>query len=473
MPAPPRRRLLVAAALTLLFAASSPPSPRPPRPPARCSPRAGRPPRPRPRTPAPPRPPPSTATPGTRWSSAFSDPQWIQVDLGQTATVDQVVLTWEAAYATRLPDPDLGRRRRLDHDLQHHHRRPAARRPSRSPAPAATCGCYGTARATGYGYSLWEFQVYGTTGGGAATEPGGTPISRVQAGHRVVLRGRQRARRPRSTAAPPPGGRASSAIHSGSRSTSAAPPRSPASCWTGRRRTPRAYRIEVSTDGTDLDHRSTPPPPGAAASRRSPSPAPAGTSGCTAPPAPPATATRCGSSRSSAPSTTPRPRRRCCPAPTRAAGDHRPVRAHRPGRRRDGHHHPAARRCPGPRSAARARYQVWINISRTDYDFTASGNLHRPLHQGRRADRHQLHADLGPARPLDLQVVRRRGQRLRRHHHVEHPPVQRLRADAGDRRRRRPASSTAAATSTATARSSRTRTGASRSRRGSTTSSAG
>ena len=36
---------------------------------------------------------------GTRWSSAFSDPQWIQVDLGASATVDQVILVWEAAYA--------------------------------------------------------------------------------------------------------------------------------------------------------------------------------------------------------------------------------------------------------------------------------------------------------------------------------------------------------------------------------------
>src|SRR5262245_20902659 len=37
---------------------------------------------------------------GTRWSSAAADPQWIQVDLGATATVSQVVLSWEAAYAT-------------------------------------------------------------------------------------------------------------------------------------------------------------------------------------------------------------------------------------------------------------------------------------------------------------------------------------------------------------------------------------
>src|SRR4029077_14280741 len=36
----------------------------------------------------------------TRWSSAFSDPQWLQVDLGATASVSQVVLNWETAYAT-------------------------------------------------------------------------------------------------------------------------------------------------------------------------------------------------------------------------------------------------------------------------------------------------------------------------------------------------------------------------------------
>src|SRR3954464_7361314 len=36
---------------------------------------------------------------GTRWSSAFSDPQWLRVDLGATATITSVKLTWEAAYA--------------------------------------------------------------------------------------------------------------------------------------------------------------------------------------------------------------------------------------------------------------------------------------------------------------------------------------------------------------------------------------
>ncbi len=38
--------------------------------------------------------------PATRWSSTFSDPQWLRVDLGSARTVCQVVLSWEAAYAS-------------------------------------------------------------------------------------------------------------------------------------------------------------------------------------------------------------------------------------------------------------------------------------------------------------------------------------------------------------------------------------
>lgn len=37
----------------------------------------------------------------TRWSSAFSDPQWIQVDLGSVKPVNRVVLSWEAAFSSR------------------------------------------------------------------------------------------------------------------------------------------------------------------------------------------------------------------------------------------------------------------------------------------------------------------------------------------------------------------------------------
>jgi beta-glucosidase len=104
---------------------------------------------------------------GTRWSSAFSDPQWIQVDLGATATVSQVILQWEAAYATAFQI-------QVSSD--------AASWTSIYSTSTGTGGTqtltvsgtgryvrvYGTARATQYGYSLWEFQVYGSTATSAA-----------------------------------------------------------------------------------------------------------------------------------------------------------------------------------------------------------------------------------------------------------------------------------------------------------------
>src|SRR4051812_17290156 len=36
---------------------------------------------------------------GTRWSSAFADPQWLQVDLGSVQAVTQVSVHWETARA--------------------------------------------------------------------------------------------------------------------------------------------------------------------------------------------------------------------------------------------------------------------------------------------------------------------------------------------------------------------------------------
>jgi F5/8 type C domain/Beta-1,3-glucanase len=111
---------------------------------------------------------------GTRWSSAFSDPQWLQVDLGSTTAVCQVILTWEAAYATAFQI-------QVSAD--------AATWTTIFSTTTGTGGTqtlnvtgsgryirmYGTARATPYGYSLWEFQVNSGTGGTTSPTPtGGT-----------------------------------------------------------------------------------------------------------------------------------------------------------------------------------------------------------------------------------------------------------------------------------------------------------
>ncbi|MEU3448901.1 discoidin domain-containing protein [Streptomyces thermolilacinus] len=110
---------------------------------------------------------------GTRWSSAFSDPQWIRVDLGTTATISQVELRWEAAHAKayRIETSRNG----TDWTTAYSTASGTGGTETLNVSGTARhVRMLGTARATGYGYSLWEFKVYGTTGGdGGPTLPGG------------------------------------------------------------------------------------------------------------------------------------------------------------------------------------------------------------------------------------------------------------------------------------------------------------
>jgi hypothetical protein len=105
---------------------------------------------------------------GTRWSSQFSDPQWIQVDLGATATISQVVLQWEGAYgrAFQIQTSADGGTWTTVHTTTNG---TGGTQTLNVTGSGRYVRMYGTARGTGYGYSLWEFKVYGSTGG---TNPG-------------------------------------------------------------------------------------------------------------------------------------------------------------------------------------------------------------------------------------------------------------------------------------------------------------
>ncbi|MFD7731512.1 discoidin domain-containing protein [Kitasatospora phosalacinea] len=131
---------------------------------------------------------------GTRWSSAAADPQWIQVDLGSAQALSQVVLRWETAYAKAYQV-------QVSAD--------GANWTSVYSTTTGTGGTetlnvtgtgryvrvYGTQRATAYGYSLWEFQVYG-----AATAPSSCGASNAAQGRPATASSAENAGTPASAA---------------------------------------------------------------------------------------------------------------------------------------------------------------------------------------------------------------------------------------------------------------------------------
>jgi hypothetical protein len=97
---------------------------------------------------------------GTRWSSVFSDPQWIYVDLGSARNVTRVVLNWEAAYGSAYQLQSSNDAVNWSTFFTTTTGNGAV-----DDLAVSASGRYirmnGTTRATAWGYSLWEFQVYG------------------------------------------------------------------------------------------------------------------------------------------------------------------------------------------------------------------------------------------------------------------------------------------------------------------------
>lgn len=98
----------------------------------------------------------------TRWSSAFSDPQWLYVDLGAPTAVTKVRINWEAAYGR---DFEV----QFSNDAQTWTPvRTVTGNTQRINLISGLTGTpqyvriYGTARATGYGYSIYELEVSGS-----------------------------------------------------------------------------------------------------------------------------------------------------------------------------------------------------------------------------------------------------------------------------------------------------------------------
>ncbi len=127
----------------------------------------------------------------TRWSSAASDPQWLEVDLGASASISQVILQWETAYG-KAYQIQVSSDNATWTSIYSTTTGPGGTETLAVSGTGRYVRMYGTVRGTQYGYSLWEFQVYGTLGGStcgttnaalnqpataSSTENGGTPAA--------------------------------------------------------------------------------------------------------------------------------------------------------------------------------------------------------------------------------------------------------------------------------------------------------
>lgn len=103
----------------------------------------------------------------TRWSSVYSDPQWYQVDLSKKYDISQVVIYWESAsaksYTIEISDDGLSWK-----TIMAKSNMPQGARTDELKGLSGS-GRYirmnGTERTSNWGYSIYEFEVYGTESG--------------------------------------------------------------------------------------------------------------------------------------------------------------------------------------------------------------------------------------------------------------------------------------------------------------------
>ncbi len=99
----------------------------------------------------------------TRWSSTYNDNQWIYVDLGKAYNLSSVVLDWETAYASSY-DIDVSLDGQSWTTVYHTDSGDGGVDSLifSNPPMARYVRMYGIKKATQWGFSLWEFKVFGS-----------------------------------------------------------------------------------------------------------------------------------------------------------------------------------------------------------------------------------------------------------------------------------------------------------------------
>ena len=114
--------------------------------------------------------------PASRWATSSTngwvDPGWISVDLGATAQISQVVLQWDPAYAKAYQIQVSGDGTNWT-SIYSTTTGDGLKDVINATGSGRYVRMYGTARSSAYGYSLWEFSIYGT--GGAPQAPPAKP----------------------------------------------------------------------------------------------------------------------------------------------------------------------------------------------------------------------------------------------------------------------------------------------------------
>jgi len=105
----------------------------------------------------------------TRWSSKWTDDEWLCLDLGSVKSVDAIDLQWEAAYGKEYKiqvsvDGKTWTDAFIQKDGQGDHE--SIRFDSKQDVRYVRV--FGVKRGTEYGYSLWEVKVLGSSKGSAA-----------------------------------------------------------------------------------------------------------------------------------------------------------------------------------------------------------------------------------------------------------------------------------------------------------------
>jgi chitosanase len=137
---------------------------------------------------------------GTRWGSEEGiDPQWISIDLGASRSVARVRLRWETAFGRSYRVQVSNDAASWDTVYETADGDGGVDDLAGLSGSGRFVRLYGTARGTKWGYSLYEFEVYGNGGAGSGDAPATRRAGRASQAAPVITSGAPRPAKPSTT----------------------------------------------------------------------------------------------------------------------------------------------------------------------------------------------------------------------------------------------------------------------------------